>query len=123
MKISDQSMMNILFHSGKYKSKILDPIDGNVFYGPSANMWTGGKNEYIETEKDPRHIIEQYGINGWQSWREIKYKNKEFWLYGKKVKLLHHCGGGNPEITIKVAFDIFDSKIIPILQKITKCKE
>lgn len=119
----DQNWMNYLFHYGNYSSKISDPKGGNLFYGASANMYKGGKWEYIQTNEDPEHIIKEYGKNGWQSWKEIEYKDRKFWLYGKQVKLLHMAGGGNSETTKKLSFDMFNLNMIEKLKEITKYNE
>lgn len=111
----EQGSYNILFHSGKYKTKILDPLGGNLFYGASANMPSPNKHDI------PEHIIKEWGVSNWQSWKDIKYINDKFWLYEKQCKLLHFAGGGSPKTAIKLSFDMFDPSIVPILQKITKC--
>lgn len=110
--LCDQNWMNILFHKGGYNSKILDPLDGNVFYGPSANMISS-------TNNNPEHVMKEWGVNSWQSWFDLEYKDGEFYLYGKKVKILHNCGGGNPNSVIKCSFKLFNPIIKKKLQEIT----
>jgi len=122
--MSDQNAMNLEFHSEgnkikDYKTKILDPKGGKVFYGPSANMYYNQSKVFIPRNDDPEHIMKEYGINGHQSYREILYKNNEFWLYGKKIKLSHFCSGGNPKTAIKNHFSLFNNETRKKLQEIT----
>lgn len=121
--MSDQNWMNVLFHYGGYKSKILDPMGGDVFYGASANMFSGCSGNYIQSDNDPKNIIDEWKINGWQSWRDIEFINNKFYLYGKMVKLLHMAGGGNPNTAIKLNFNMFSDSIRRELTEITKYNE
>lgn len=113
----DQNWMNVLFHYGGYKNKILDPLEGNVLYGGSANFDSG--NRYIAPS-----ITREYGGNfaNWSSWRDIEYKDGKFWLRGKMVKISHKSGGGKYENGQKLDWDLFHPNIIPKLQEITKCQ-
>ena len=113
----DQNWMNVLFHYGSYNSKILDPLGGNLFYGTSANI-PSSINKY----EIPEHIIKEYKISNWTSWKDIEYKNENFWLYGKECKLLHFAGGGSSS-AIKLSFDMFNPDIIDKLKEITQCNE
>lgn len=115
---ADIQWFNYLFHYGGYKSKILDPKDGNLFYGPSANMCDS------EVTDNPEHIMKAYNYNGWQSWKKIEYneENENFYLYGKLVRLLHMTGGSN-ENSIKCSLDMFNDKTRKILQEITGYSE
>ena len=114
----DQNWMNVLFHYGGFKSKILDPLDGDVFYGASANM-----NLKHLDRKDPEHIIKEWNINTWRTWADIEYKNGGFLLYGKQVKLLHQAGGGRAETAKKLSFDLFNNPVKIKLIEITKHNE
>ncbi|MEK6880945.1 MAG: hypothetical protein AABY22_15100 [Nanoarchaeota archaeon] len=113
----EQNMMNMVFYSGKYKTKILDPKGGDLFYGTSAN------GPSPNNHKIPEHIIKEWNCSNWQSWRDIEYKDGKFWLYGKQIKISHMAGGGSAKTAVKLSFDMFNPKIIPILQEITKCNE
>lgn len=114
--MGEQGSYNILFHSGKYKTKILDPKGGNLFYGASANIDKLGKTS-------PEHIIKEWGFDNWQSWKEIYYENNKFLLYGKECKLIHMAGGGKAKTAVKLSFDMFNPNIIDKLKEITQCNE
>ncbi len=115
--MAEQGSYNIIYHSGKYKTKILDEINGNLHYGASANMPSPNKR------KIPKHIIKEYGCSIWQSWKDIKYKNGKFWLYGKNVKIIHQAGGGNPLTCKKLQWDMFNPQVVFKLKEITQCNE
>jgi len=121
---ADIQWYNYLFHYGGYKSKILDDTnpDSGVFYGPSMPPVS---EEISKTIEDPPHIIKEYGINSWESWKLIEYNEKDgnFYLYGKKVKLLHQAGGGNPNTVIKCHLNMFNDKTRAKLQEITGFNE
>lgn len=109
----DQNMMNIVFHSGKYKCKILDPRNGDLFYGASANY--DSKNNYVAPS-----IEKQFNgkFFNWSSWYDVTYKNGGFNLNGKRVKILHQAGGGKE----KLNFDLFNENTKQIIQKICNYK-
>lgn len=111
----EQNTMNVSFHSGKYKTKILDPKGGDLFYGSSANS-PSPKNH-----KCAQSVIDTYGgvFSNWASWKDIEYIDGKFILYGKTVKICHQAGGGNPKTAIKVSFDMFNPEILPKLKEIT----
>lgn len=114
----DQNMMNIIFHYSGLKSKILDPLDGKCFYGPSANIHSNNNH-------NPEHIIKEWNVNNCQSWHDIEYdeKTEKFTLYNKEVKLLHQSGGGNPNTAIKCHFNMFNNRVRQKLQEITEINE
>lgn len=112
----DQNWMNVLFHYGGYQSKILDPLDGNVFYGASANM-------YSPNNHNPDHIIKEYGVSTWQSWYDIEYKDNGFWMYDKSVRLIHQSGGGNANTVNKISYDMFNEKTANKIKEITRIYE
>ena len=113
---SDINWFNYLFHYGNFKNKILDEDDKNLFYGPSANM-------YSSNNHNPPHIVKEYGTNTWQSWYDIEYKDNDFYLYNKKVKILHQAGGGNKDTAIKCHLSMFNDNIRTRLKEITKIDE
>lgn len=81
----ENDSLNIIFHSGKYKSKILDPYGSNISYGVN-NVWGTKTN--------------------WDSWSEIYVKNNRLYLdsplgYPVMIKVLHVAGGGNIAPTYK----------------------
>lgn len=112
----DQNWMNVLFHSGQFKNKILDPLNGDVFYGASANTFS-------QNSHNLEHITKEWGINSWQSWFDIEYKENKFMLYGKEVKILHNAGGGNPKTVIKCHFGLFNPETRKKIQEITGIRE
>lgn len=112
----DQNFMNYAFHYRGFKSKILDPLDGKVFYGPSANM-------YSKNNHNPDCMIKEYGTNTCQSWFDIEYKDDKFWLYEKEIKILHQSCGGNKNTVWKCHFSLFNDKVKEKLQEITGFKE
>lgn len=69
----EQDIVNILLSEGKYKVKILDSIETNVYYGVSNS----------------------YGsFTHWDSWKDIKLnENNKLVLNNKTIKVLHHAGG------------------------------
>lgn len=84
----EQSILNHLSYFGKFKTKILDPIESNVHYGISGLFGT-------ETH--------------WDSWREISLnENKELILRNKTVKVLHHAGGHQKN---KLDFNMFSKEV------------
>lgn len=74
----ENDTLNLIFHSGKYTTKIIDSDDADVFYG-IASLWG-----------DHHH---------WESWKELYIKDEEVWLNDpitnqpKRVKVLHQAGG------------------------------
>jgi len=69
----EQGVLNLVFHSGKYNTKILDPKDKPVHWGTS--------------------LIE--GIRTyWDLWKEINPVGDHLELRGKRIKMLHIAGGG-----------------------------
>ena len=67
-KWQEQDIMNQIFYSGKYNTKLLDPVEENLHYGFSSPFYT---------------------------WRNLKIKNDHLYLNNKKVKILHHAAGGD----------------------------
>lgn len=116
----EQNTYNIVFHSGRYKTKILDPIGGDLFYGASANMCLDGKQEYHQIDSDPSHIIREWGKNSWQSWKQIEYKDGKFLLFNKQVKICHQAGGGSVDNAHKLTFDMFNDNVRNKLVEITR---
>ena len=52
-RMAEQDTLNEIFYSGKYKNKLLDPVDSDVYYGTAT----------------------QYGVgSNWESWKYIKKK-------------------------------------------------
>ena len=67
----ENGTFNIIFYSGKYISKLLDPIESNVHYGSST----------IEGTK-----------TYWDIWKEIVVAGDHLELKGKRIKMLHWAG-------------------------------
>jgi len=79
----------------KYKTLILDPKESDVYYGVSCLF---GEDTH------------------WDSWKHIHVVNKDLYLNGKKVKVLHHGGGFNPN---KLGFYMFNKETRKRLIEIT----
>lgn len=71
----ENTTLNKLIATGKYKCKMLDPKESNVYYGLSA--LSGTKTH-------------------WDSWKDIAIDNG-LKLNNKTVKILHQAGGSTPE--------------------------
>lgn len=77
--LDEQWTLNLIFHSDRYTSEIVDPIGSNLSYGIN-NGWG--------PEYDP-----------WQSWRQIYVKNNGLYLDDPltgevlNIKILHQAGG------------------------------
>jgi len=85
MPFQEQSILNEI--APDWKTKIIDPIESNVYYGIS-NLY--GNNTH------------------WDSWMDIQLIDNELILNNKKVKVLHHAGGS---VAIKLDFDLFNEKV------------
>jgi hypothetical protein len=64
---------NVVFYSGKYNTKLLDPVESKIYYGTS----------FIEGT-----------VTYWDLWKKIVVKNNHLELNDKRIKLLHIAGGG-----------------------------
>lgn len=85
MPFQEQTVLNHI--TLNYKTKVLDPINSNVYYG----------------------ISNLYGsITHWDSWNQINLVNTELILNNKKVKVLHHAGGHNAK---KLDFNLFNDDV------------
>lgn len=85
MPFQEQTVLNHI--SLNWKTKIIDPINSDVYYG----------------------ISNLYGYNThWDSWKEIQLINDELILNNKKVKILHHGGGHGAK---KLDFDLFNDEV------------
>lgn len=109
-KMVENDTLNILFHSGRYKTKILDEIDTNLYYGPASQYTTLGRK--------PPKSIEKYGYYFCESWLDIKLMNNKPMLNNKFIKVLHQCHGGGPP---KLQYDLFSEEFLPYIKKITQC--
>jgi len=85
MPFQEQTVLNHI--STNWKTKIIDPIHSDVYYGIS-NLY--GNNTH------------------WDSWKEIQLINNELILNNKKVKILHHGGGHGAK---KLDFDLFNNEV------------
>jgi lipopolysaccharide biosynthesis glycosyltransferase len=92
MPFQEQTVLN--FMTKDWKTKIIDPIESNVYYG----------------------ISNLYGDNThWDSWMDIQLIENELILNNKKVKVLHHGGGHG---AIKLDFNLFNKEVKQHLNKI-----
>jgi hypothetical protein len=77
--LDEQCVLNLIFHSNKYTSEIVDPIGSNLSYGIN-NGWG--------PEYDP-----------WQSWKQMYIKDNQLYLNDPvtndimHIKVLHQAGG------------------------------
>ena len=109
-KMVENDTLNILFHSGKYKTKILDAVDTNLYYGPAS--------QYNTLNRKPPKSIERYGYYFCESWLDIKLVNNKPMLNNKYIKVLHQCHGGGPP---KLQYELFSDEFLPYVKKITQC--
>lgn len=84
LPFKEQSVFNSLKRN--YNTHMIDPKDSKVYYGVSALSGT-------ETH--------------WDSWMDIKVVEGDLILNDKKVKVLHHGGGTNPN---KLGFYMFNDE-------------
>jgi lipopolysaccharide biosynthesis glycosyltransferase len=92
MPFQEQTVLNYM--SNDFKTKIIDPIESNVYYGIS-NLY--GNHTH------------------WDSWMDIQLIENELILNNKKVKVLHHGGGHG---AIKLDFNLFNKETKQYLEKI-----
>lgn len=71
--LGEQGVFNKIFYSGKYKKVLLDPRNGNIYYGTS----------FQEGRRD-----------NWESWKNIKIIRNKLYINDKQIKMLHIAGGG-----------------------------
>lgn len=88
----EQTVLNRLLATGKYKYKILDPIDSNVYYGVSALYGTS---------------------THWDSLKDITVIDNKLILNNKIVKIIHQAGGSKP---VKLQPELFNNSTIKHLQ-------
>ena len=101
----EQDTFNLFFHSGKFKSKILDSLGSNLIYGSSSN-----KDCSIKDTSDRKSHV--------KNWKDIEYKNGQFFLDNKIVKRLHYGGGFCKR---KMGYELFSDDIANKIKEITKC--
>jgi hypothetical protein len=91
---------NKIFYSGKYKTKLLDPLDAEVYYGISGLNGNSPASHY-------------------ETWKEIKIKDHEMYIWDKKVKVIHQAGSGG-----KYRFQphLFNKEALAYLETITQTK-
>jgi hypothetical protein len=113
----EQDTYNLIIYTSQnqYKLKILDPKGGNLFYGASSI--------FSNYSKSPPESVKEYDRYHWQSWKDINLIDGKPMLYGKEVRLLHHCFGGTPGITKKLQYDLFNDEFVEYLKQITQCNE
>jgi len=92
---NEQDILNIIFHTGKFKTRILDAIGTNVCYGMS-NCY--GKKTH------------------WDSWKDIHCVSNKLWLDDMKIKIIHLAGGpGKLDFNIK---NLFQHDVADYINKI-----
>lgn len=91
----EQGVLNDIFHSGKYNTKLLDPINSNLYYGVASCNGTQSH---------------------WDSYKEMYLENDRLYLHGKKIKILHLAGGGaKPRLSKLFSKDVFENFIKDII--------
>lgn len=76
----EQDVWNRLFWSGKYKAKLLDPKESNVYYGVAQQLPRPGQ---------PMQ----------DAWRQMYMKDGSLYFKDKIVKIIHNAGGfGLPKL-------------------------
>ena len=76
----EQDIWNKLFWGGKYKNKVLDPKEANVYYGVSAQLCKPG-----------------YPMQ--ECWSRMYMEKSNLCFNGKVVKIIHNAGGfGLPKL-------------------------
>jgi hypothetical protein len=81
----EQDALNVLFYSGKYRAKLLDPPNKDYYYG-IANSWG------VDTS--------------YENWKEIQVRPDGLYTNNKKIKVLHHAGGAHGKIRFEA--DLFN---------------
>ena len=92
MPFQEQTVLNLM--TNDWKTKIIDPIESNVYYGIS-NLY--GNNTH------------------WDSWMDVQLIENELILNNKKVKVLHHGGGHG---ATKLNFNLFNKEVKQYLTQI-----
>lgn len=69
--MADQDCLNVVFHLGVFRTKILDPKEELLYYGTAANWGTKDNKE---------------------SWLDIVVQSDGLYLHNKKIKILHDAG-------------------------------
>lgn len=99
----DQYALNVVFKIYGYKSLILDPKNSKLIYGASGN-WNHGKTN-------------------WDSWKDIDFINNKFIMKDggrgtgdREIKILHCCGGTNPD---KLNYNLFNDETRKHITRIT----
>jgi hypothetical protein len=84
----DQDLFNILFYSSRYKTKLLDPIDSNVYWGTS----------FLDSK-----------ITFRDGWKNIIVVGDHLELNNKRIKMMHFAGGGiKPPLETLVTKEVYD---------------
>jgi len=91
----EQGVLNHLFHSGRYNSKILDPINSNEHWGSS---FTEGTKTY------------------WDLWKRIIIVGDHLELNGKIIRMMHIAGGTavKPKLS-----DLLSPSVVDFIRNIT----
>jgi hypothetical protein len=85
---TDQDILNLLFHYGNYKTKILDPVESSVYWGTSFGYGT---------------------FTNLESWKDIIVVEDHLELNNKRIKMMHFAGGmPKPPIETLVTKDVYD---------------
>ena len=102
----EQDVLNLLFQSGKYSTKIVDPLVTNVSYGVGSNGW--GTTTH------------------WDSWKDLYVREDKLMLddpntgVSMEVKVLHQAGGGASTYPMRPWMDsIVSDEVKDYLHKIT----
>ena len=69
----EQCVFNRIFYEGKYRAKMLDPVEANVYYGTSQQICDRG-------------VLES-------AWKRLYMQDGELYSDEKKVKIIHNANG------------------------------
>lgn len=92
----ENGTFNTLFHSLRYNTRLLDPVESSIHYGSST----------IEGTK-----------TYWDIWKEIVVVGDHLELKGKRLKMLHWAGGSCVKLPLN---DLLVPQVVEFIEEIIK---